>query len=324
MGTRIRLARAYYDLATMLDAGLPILRSLDIVVEGRKGRFRRIFSRVREGLSKGSTLAESMSEYPHVFTDMDRMVIESAETAGSVGESFKMLSQWHEFVYRITRRMQMALIYPFFLMHAAGLILPFPDLILGRIGFAAYLLAALRFVLLLYIPTGIVLLMLWLKRWVPLLRLPLDVLALRIPVLGTGVFHMSVCRYAKAFGMLYKAGVPIAECTERATRATGNSIVAQKFAGGIPSVRAGGMASEGFSRGLPAEYLHLWQVGEETGQLDQTTDKIAEISGDRADLYFTEFCRWLPRIVYFVIMGILACKILSMASQVYNPSNFAF
>ena len=109
---KARLAQAYYDLAVMLDAGVPILRSLDIMIQGRTGHLKQVFSRIRESLSKGSSLAEAMGKHRNVFPDMDRMLIEAAETAGSLNDSFKMLSQWHEFICRITRRIQMGLIYP--------------------------------------------------------------------------------------------------------------------------------------------------------------------------------------------------------------------
>ncbi|MCL5281468.1 MAG: type II secretion system F family protein, partial [Planctomycetes bacterium] len=112
MGARNQLARAYYDLATLLDAGVPILRSLDILIQGQRGRFKRIFSQVRESLSKGSSFSESLDEQRHVFPELDRMLIEAAETGGSLPDSFKMLSHWHEFVERITRQIQMGLLYP--------------------------------------------------------------------------------------------------------------------------------------------------------------------------------------------------------------------
>jgi type II secretory pathway component PulF len=110
----------------------------------------------------------------------------------------------------------------------------------------------------------------------------------------------------------------MAESTAKATLATGNYFVERLFAGAQDSVRQGGAAWEGLSQRLPAEYRHLWQIGEETGELDQTTSKIVEIATDRADLMFTEFSIWLPRVVYFIILAVLAVMILGLASQVYG------
>jgi type II secretory pathway component PulF len=118
--------------------------------------------------------------------------------------------------------------------------------------------------------------------------------------------------------MMYAAGVPMTEVTARATRATGNVMVAHLFAGGSESVRAGELAWEGYSPRLLPQYLHLFQIGEETGELDKTTEKIAEISGDRADLLFTEFSKWLPKIIYFAIMIYLASRVIGLWQRVYS------
>jgi len=318
MGARSRLAQAYYDMATLLDAGVPILRSVDILIEGRQGPFKRIFIQMRESLSKGSSLSESMDRHRNVFPELDRMLIEAAETAGSLGESFKMLSQWHEFVHRITRRMQMGLIYPVFILHMGAFIGAAPSLVLGEVTLSGYLIEVARLLVLFYIPMIVVIVFVFLRDRIPLFRVPLDFLVLRVPVLGQAIYHMSVCRYAKAFAMLYKAGVPITETAERATRATGNAIVAEQFAGGRDSVRQGGTAWEGFSRKLPAEYRHLWQIGEETGELDKVATKVAEMSGDRADLFFTAFANGLPKLIYFAVMIVLAMKVLQMWNKVYS------
>ncbi len=323
MGARSRLAQAYFDLATMLDAGVPILRSLDILIEGRQGSLKRTFRQVRESLFQGANLAESLDRHRNVFPDLDRMLIEAAETSGSLGDSFRMLSQWHEFVQRITRRMQMGLIYPFFILHMAALLIGLPAFVLGRVSVAAYLMGVLRILAFLYIPTILVVVSMRLRDRIPAVQLPLDFVALRIPVLGQAIYHMSICRYAKAFAMLYKAGVPITETVERATRATGNVVVAGQLAGARESVRQGGMAWEGFSNRLPAEYRHLWQIGEETGELDKVASKVAEISGDRADLFFTAFANGFPKVVYFAIMIFMAITVLRLWSQIYgNLDNF--
>jgi type IV pilus assembly protein PilC len=324
MTSKTRLARAYYDLAVMLDAGVPILRALDMVIQGRQGRFKRVFSQIRDSLSKGASLAESMGNHPDIFPDMDRMLVEAAETAGSLSDSLKMLSQWHEFVCRITRRIQMGLIYPLLILHVGAFAIGLPDFVLGRSTIWGFLLQMMRILMLFYIPALAVIVLMRLQKGSPAIRFPLDFLALRIPVLGTAIYHLSICRYARAFSMLYKAGVPITETAERAARATGNMAVARMFDGAVASIRQGGMAWEGYSKRLPAEYLHLWQIGEETGELDKTVDKIAEIAADRADVWFKAFASGMPRVVYFIIMGIAAMIILKMASQIWSFSGVDF
>ena len=316
VGARTRLAQTYYDMATLQDAGVPILRSFDILIEGREGKLKRTLNQVRESVTKGSSLSESLDRHRKVFPEMDRMVIQAGETSGSLADSFKMLSQWHEFVHKITWRVLSGMLYPVFSLHLAAFVVPGPDLILGKIGLGTYLLQAIRTLSLLYIPAAIVLGVFYLAPRAGSLRRSVDWLTLKIPIYGQAMYHLCVSRYAKAFSMLYKAGVPITECTQRANLATGNLVMAGLFAGAVRSVHEGGMACEGFSPRLPTEYRALWRIGEESGELDKTAAKIGEIAADRADLFFHEFARWLPIVVWAAIAAILVYKIFKIASQI--------
>ncbi len=74
-----KFALIYHDLAVLLDAGLPILKSLDTVSEGLQGHLRKIFSNLSKSVSKGNTFADSMAEYPKVFDRLDVMLVKLAE-----------------------------------------------------------------------------------------------------------------------------------------------------------------------------------------------------------------------------------------------------
>lgn len=266
-----------------------------------------------------------MSRHRGVFPDIDRMLVEASETAGSLPDSLNMLSYWHEFLHRLKWRMLAALAYPLFILHAAAFIFPVPTLILsflnGEAGMGrclvTYLMNVVQTLMWLYVPILLVLAILRFEQLRPLRR-ALDRLVLRVPLLGRAMLQLSICRYARAFAMLYKAGVPISECTEKATPAAGNVVVAELFAGAATSVRNGSTAGAGLSPHLPAEYRDLWMIGEETGQLDKTVTKISEMAADRADFFFLQFGNWLPKIIYFIILGIMAYMILMLAQQVYG------
>lgn len=325
MSTRTTLARAYFDLATLLDAGVPILRSFDILIEGRRGHFKRVLSQVRQSLSQGASLSEALNKHGRrTFPELDRMLIETADTAGSLPAACSMLSSWHEFLHKINRRIQMGMVYPCFILVFAAFITAAPAFFLGSMNMVQYLVHAARVLMVMFAPVIAVVLFVYFRERVPLLRVPLDFMVLRIPVLGRAIYHLSICRYAKAFAMLYSAGVPMTEVTERATRATGNVIVAGLFAGATETVRNGSTAWEGFCKRLTPEYLYLWQVGEETGELDKTVSKIAEIAADRADLYFAAFAAWLPRVAYFIIViVILVTMILPLLWQIVGEYSSA-
>ena len=313
---RNKRAIIYHNLAVLFDAGLPILKSLDTVSEGLQGHLRKIFSNLSKSVSKGNTFADSMAEYPKVFARLDVMLVKSAELSGELPNCFKMLSNWYEFKNRIKGIIISGLILPILIFHMMVFIVPLPSMVLGKISTTDYMMQIAKVLVFLYLLIGI---SLSVYHSVPnngLFRRLLDALILRIPILGQAVRQISICRYCRGFNMLYKAGVPITECAVKAPELTGNLIIADMFKGGAASTKAGNMTCDGFSRRLPLDYLNIWQTGEEIGELDKMADKIAEISGDRAELLFTEFARWLPRLIYALVCVVLIMQILKMAGAI--------
>jgi type IV pilus assembly protein PilC len=150
----------------------------------------------------------------------------------------------------------------------------------------------------------------------------LDILLLRIPLLGKALYQLSICRFCRAFNMMYKAGVPITEGLTLAIELTGNSVVSGLFKGGAINAASGNAAWEGFSKRLPPEYINLWQIGEETGELEKTVDKIAEISGDNAFLLLSLCARWFPIIVYVIICIWMIIQYFKLFSSVYSMKSF--
>ena len=291
-----------------------MLRSLNIICEGLKGRMKIIFTRISRSVSEGNTIAESMAECPKAFARLDLMLIKSAEHSAELPNCLKMLSKWYEFTTRLKRIFITACIYPLAIIHIAIFIVPVPSLILGKISLSEYFIRIAMTLGFIYLLVAIPVTLYCSTPNTGIFRRILDTLILRIPILGLGIRQLSISRYCKGFNMLYKAGIPIAQCTAQATESTGNYVIADIFRGGTASVEAGNMAYEGFSRKFPLDYLNLWQTGEQTGELDKMSAKIAEISGDRAELLLTEFAKWLPRLFWFIIIIILAIQILKQAA----------
>jgi type IV pilus assembly protein PilC len=317
MGYSDQLITVYYNLATMLDAGLPILRSLDRVAEQAKGSLKRTLLQVEHALSReGKTMHEALNAHPKVFAEFDRTVVKAADESGNLDACFKMLSEWYEFLRRMKRIVLAGVMLPMFLLHFAFLIFYMVNAFLDDSGYGVALLLAVRALTVsIYGPCLLIWLSLKYGKQLPILRRILDILAVRMPVLGKGILELCISRFAKSFNMLYKAGVPISECFELAPQAAGNTYVSSLFLGGKEMIAQGKMASQGFLRGIPLEYVDLWTIGEETGELDKCVDKIAEISSDRAALYLNEVARWLPRLLYFGYLMMMIRMILVLAQR---------
>jgi type IV pilus assembly protein PilC len=311
-------AAFYHNLAVMLEAGLPILRSLDTVTSGLEGRLKKVFADVRKSVSQGESISEAMAKHKKAFGKLDVLLVHAAETSGSLPECFRSLTDWYEFVNRLHRKMKAGLVFPILILNFAAFIVPLPRMVMGYLTLGEYFLSVFSVLAAFYMFFFTIFVLYKLMRSNRGLNHILDILLLRIPVLGKALFQLSICRFCRAFNMMYKAGVPITESLTQAIELSGNTVVSGLFRGGAINAAAGNAAWEGFSKKLPPEYINLWQIGEETGELEKTVDKIAEIAGDNAYLLLSLCARWFPIIVYVLISIWMILKIFEGYSNIYS------
>ena len=178
------LALAYHNLSTMLDAGVPLLRSLNTVASGLEPRVRKAFAAVADGVSKGNSLAESMRLNPRVFSPLDVMLIDAGETSGNLAELMGLLARWHKMSRRMLERMLAGLMLPVVILTVAAFVAPVPNFVLGGQKLGGYLGSVAGILLLFWIPAVIIFMIVYATPKTGPLRRALDHLVLRIPLLG--------------------------------------------------------------------------------------------------------------------------------------------
>ncbi|MHC4124717.1 MAG: type II secretion system F family protein [Planctomycetota bacterium] len=310
------IALIYQNLALMLDAGLPIIRTLQTLESSADSRTKKVFSNMIAIVSAGGNLAEAMAKNPKFFNKLDINIINAAEVSGNQPQSFKMLSQWYEFSSRLKKRALAGLLLPFTLIHITAVIAPLPSLFLKQTNFIGLIHQMLGILSIVYIPTAIILAIIYLTPEKGIFRKLLDHLALRIPILGNALRELAYSRYTRIFYMLLKAGVPIVQCAEISADATGNAAISNLFKGGCDTAIAGGDVSEGFSRNLPTYFLDLWKIGEQSGKLEDTTKKLADTTAEEAQRRFEEYSVWMPRIAYFFVCAVMVYHIFKNATTI--------
>jgi type IV pilus assembly protein PilC len=313
-----KLAIAYNNLSTMLAAGVPVQRSLNTLIPGLKWRLQKAFLALADGVAEGNPLSETMVLHPEVFKPVDIMIVEVGEKSGNLPELIGLLSKWHEMSSRMLKRMISGLLLPVAVLSIAAFVFPLPSLVLGVIGLKSYLLKAAGTLMLFWVPAGIIVLIVRTTPRTGQARRVLDKVVLRLPVLGSAIHKLAIGRFCWAFHMLCKAGVPYSESVDMAMSVTGNLVVADLFAPAAESVKAGELMSEGFSKELPLDLVEMWKIGEETGQLDDVTKRLANNYSEQADFWFAQFTCWFPRFVYFLICLVLIRMIFTLAGQVWG------
>ena len=312
-------AEAYRGLGSMLRAGVPIAKSLRTAAPRRPAFLRRGFRALAEGAEAGDGLAETMAKHPDAFAPLDVMLVDVAERSGRLPDTLERLANHYAFRDQIRRLVVSGLALPILLVHIAAFVAPLPPWVLGEVSTGRYLLGVVSILALLYIPSAVIL---GVVRFTPKtgpLRGLLDGVTLWVPILGRAVRHLALSRFAGTFQMLYETGgIPMHECLQKSADMTSNTVVRGWVIASVASARDGRAASEGFSSKLPPGFAESWLIGEESGKLSETTERLSRTEADDAERLFQEFGRWLPRFIYFLVMILLVVLILRTAARVFQ------
>ena len=300
----------------MLDAGVSITRALQSV--SKRGAYGRLFSRIEKDVACGNGLYDAVWNQKKKFQKLDTVLIRVGEETGQLAEMFAELSQWYSFRQRLNRTVRSGMIFPLFMIHALAFIAPVVPFALGGFDGGVYLNKFLFILAIFYIPAAAILAVIFLTPKRGPLRWMLDGFVIRMPLLGKAVRELELSRYTKIFAITYRAGVPIVQCAEMATETVSNCIMSRQLEGAVEKARSGQEMSLGFSRALPAEFISVWEVGEESGELDNSAARLGRMHAENAQMRFEIIAQWIPRIVYAIVACVMIYYIFRGYSQIYG------
>ncbi len=302
------------ELATLIQAGLPLDRSFEILIDlSEEQVVRALLESILESISGGASLADAMAAQPGIFPRYYLSMIQAGEAGGTLDVVLARLSDFMERSHAMRESVRSALIYPVILVvmslsavvillsvvvprfrplfEDAGQALPVPTRIVVGLGdaFAAYWWLMLAVVVI----AGLAL------RWQlarPAFRLRWDRMLLALPLLGDVIVRAEVARFARTLGTLLGNGVSLLGALSLATNTVGNSGLARELDEVSDAVRQGRPLTEPLlgSELFPPLATHLTRVGEETGRLDEMLLKVAEI-------YDQEVSRAIERMLALLI-----------------------
>lgn len=345
------------QLSTLMDAGLPILRSIRILEQQQKpGTLRVALRYVAEDVEGGATLSEAMARHPKVFDRLYTNMIAAGETGGVLDVILQRLADFMEKAQKLKRKVVGAMIYPicvisFALLIVAGIMYyVVPKFKTIFMDFGASLPAPTQALLVMSDfmvgvkrgPTGQELPM-FIPGWAVLLASPififvaywgirqfeggryaLDVVKLKIPILGSILAKTAVARFTRTLGTLISAGVPILEAITITKDTAGNEVFVRALSRVHDAIRDG----ESFAGPLKATkvvdgiVVNMVDVGEETGDLDKMLIKVADNYDDEVETLVASLVSMLePVMVIFlgVIVGFIVVSLfLPMVSLINN------
>ena len=300
----------YHNLAVSLGAGLPVVKALRSSVPESGGKWAADMRSVGNIVAEGVTIGEAMGRFGGTFDSIEVQLVRAAELSGDLPKCFETLAQWAGFCRRLSGIFWSGILYPVLLIHMAAFIGPLPLVFMGQKSLGEGLAECLMVLGFLYVPAAVIFFIARFTGRGGEVRRGLDRIVLMIPVLARAVRYLSLGRFCRVFNMLYSSGVDIVETVQTAVNSTGNVVIADRLKGAVESTRQGHLVSEGFSEKLPDEFVQTFRNGEEGGTLDEATERLGVRYVETAEMYFTEFYKWLPRIVYGLIAIYIVKKIM--------------
>ena len=320
-------------LAALVDAGVPIVRSLDLMArQQRLPMFKRALLQISLEVNQGTAMGAAMRQWPKVFDQLSIAMVEAGEAGGVLDESLKRLAKLLEDNARLQNQIKGALGYPVAVLVIAILVflgmtiflIPTFAGIFKDLGAELPLFTQLMVDLseLLRSPlslllAGVVLMTVWmLSRYYATAkgRRAIDRLLLRLPLFGDLIMKTATAQFCRIFSSLTRAGVPILMSLEISSDTAGNAIISDAILASRDLVQEGVLLSAALIRQnvLPEMALSMLAIGEETGEMDQMLSKVADFYEDEVTASVKALTSMLEPAMIVVVGGIVGSILLAM------------
>ncbi|HBG78056.1 MAG TPA: pilus assembly protein PilC [Phycisphaerales bacterium] len=323
------------QLSTLQDAGLPILRSLRILEEQQKpGTFKRVIGYVADDIEGGATLSEALGKFPKAFNRLFVNMVAAGEVGGVLDVILARLADFMEKAQKLKAKIKGAMVYPIVVMGAAfgivmGLMLgvipkfsevlkemtggELPGLTRGLMATSDWIAFKYGWAVLIAIPF-IWIMALRLIRQFPTGRLVMDLIYLKMPVIGQLVYKTGVARWTRTLGTLISAGVPILEAINITAETSGSEVYSNMLRKVHNAIRQGDTFANPLRQTKTVDGLvvNMIDVGEETGDMDKMLIKIANNFDEEIDVLVGSLMSLLEPIMILVLGAIVGVIVLAI------------
>jgi len=328
------------QLATLVDAGLPLLRGLRVLQKQcTTPALKDALAGMCESVESGSTFSDSLTNYPKIFNNLFVNMVRAGEAGGVLEVVLNRLAEFMEKAEKIKNKVKSAMIYPVVVLFAAVGILAFlltsvipkfeeifKDLLNGKslplitqIVINASNMAKQHGLVLVVIVVGAVFLF---KMWAVTKagRFMLDYLAMKVPVFGTLTVRSGIARLTRTLGTLLSSGVPILQALTIVRDTSGNQVISKAVQSIHDSVKEGeGMTAPMAASGVfPPMVVSMVEVGEETGALADMLIRIADTYDDEVDNAVAGLTSIIEPVMIIFLAGIVGTIVVAMFLPLIN------
>jgi general secretion pathway protein F len=326
------------QMATLVGAGLPIVEALTALIDQTENvRLKKVITQVRESVNEGSSLADAMSRFPKVFSDLYANMIRAGESSGALDIVLKRLADFMENQVMLRNKVLSTLSYPIILVLVGIGILSF--LLISVVPKVIRIFDELEQAL--PIPTVILIAVSDFLRdywWVFAVVIVGGMLALRqyaatekghqmydrmvlkLPLTGRLLRIIVTTRFARTLAILLNSGIPLLQSMDIAKAVVNNTIISGAIESAKDGIREGESIAEPLRRSkvFPSMVNHMIAVGEKTGELEQMLFKISEAYENEVEMTISRMTSLLGPIVILLLGGIVLFIVLAILLPMFE------
>ena len=322
------------QLATLIDAGLPLLRGLEVLGKQEPDTvLKDTIERLSVSVQDGNTFSESLAQHPRIFDRLYVSMVKAGELGGVLELVLGRLAEFQEKAQKVRNKIKSAMIYPVIVLSLAVSIMafllvfivpkfetifhemlgnkPLPSITEFVIGISRFMQQHWLIVSGAIFALGLACKLI---GRTPRGRAVVDRLALRAPLFGQLTRKSAISRFARTLGTLVSSGVPILQALTITRETAGNSVIAQAISRVHDSVKEGESIVQPLeaSAAFPPMVISMVDVGEETGQLPEMLLKIAEVYDDEVDNAVAGLTAMLEPIMIVLLAVIVGTIVIAL------------
>ena len=322
----------------MIDAGLPIVQSLDVLTEQTENSaLKDVIRAVRKDVAGGSTLADSLAKHPKCFDDLYVNMVRASEAGGVLNTILNRIALFIEKANKLKKKVKGAMIYPCTIVAVAcgvvtilllyvipvfaelyggmGKALPMPTQI--TINMSDWFRANF-----LYMTGGIILMVVGIQMYNKTAqgRLVFDGIMLKMPVIGDLLRKVAVARFSQNMSILLASGVPILDGLAITARTAGNKVIEKAIMEARISISEGKTVAEPLekSKVFPPMVCQMVAIGENTGALDSMLKRVGDFYEDEVDNAVANLTALMEPMIMVILGVILGGLVISMYLPIFQ------
>ncbi len=326
------------QLATMIDAGLPIVQALDLLAQQtEKKTFSEVIATVKNEVESGSAFADSLAKHPAIFNELYTNMVSAGEMGGMLDTILVRLAAYMEKAVKLRAKIKSAMIYPISVISVAVLVttlllvyvipvfgdmfvsfgeeLPLPTQI--AINLSSVVIAYFW-----YMIAGIIGTIVGIRAYYRTERgrQVIDRIMLRLPIIGDIFRKAAVARFTRTLSTLVSSGVPILDSLAITGKTAGNKVVENAVFAARQSISEGKTLADPLTQSqiFPPMVCQMIQVGETTGALDTMLLKIADFYDDEVDTAAANLTTLVEPLVILFLGVVIGGIIVSMYLPIFQ------